>query len=133
MSEKTKVTKGYLQNLGSQRIGPMQKAVSEKKSDSAEHYGKESINVPFGNGDLMGSAAVLASEVSGVLTKFHAEITRLEERLLVMHSGIQDSDLFFEKLESDAELDASKVNTIMNNGSTTGGSTTGDTTTDPTK
>lgn len=118
MSEdKTKVTLEYLRELRDTKVEPLREKVSEMKTRAAQNYpedgGDSGINVPFGNGELLPAARDLSAEIRGALSQFTTSITELETRLLDMSHGIRYSELLFDELESDAELDAAQVNRII--------------------
>ncbi|WP_017607065.1 hypothetical protein [Nocardiopsis xinjiangensis] len=120
MSEdKTKVTLEYLRELRTNKVEPLREKVSEMKTRAAQNYpesggdSSQEINVPFGNGELLPAARELSAEVRGALSQFTTSITELETRLLDMSQGIRYSELLFDDLESDAELDAAQVNQII--------------------
>lgn len=118
MSEdKTKVTLEYLRELRTNKVEPLREKVSDMKTRAAQNYpedgGDSEINVPFGNGGLLPAARDLSTEVRGALAQFTTSITELETRLLDMSHGIRYSELLFDELESDAELDAAQVNRII--------------------
>ncbi|MGW5876778.1 hypothetical protein ACWFMI_09560 [Nocardiopsis terrae] len=125
MSEdRTKVTLDYLRTLRTGEVEPLREKVSAMKTRASQHYEGDGtasgVNVPFGNSSLMSAAGEVSKEVATVLTQFTTMITDLEERLVGMSVGIRDSETHFDELESDAELDAARVNQIVSGGAPQG-------------